>query len=64
MPHALGVIDGIITEPVGGAHRDGVEVVKAAGDVIVKALSDYDSFSPEEIRKERREKFLAMGRAI
>ena len=34
----LGVIDGIIPEPVGGAHRDGVEVVKAAGDTIAEAL--------------------------
>jgi acetyl-CoA carboxylase carboxyl transferase subunit alpha len=59
----LGVIDGIIPEPVGGAHRDGAEVVKAAGDVIVQALASFDGMSPEQIRKERREKFLAMGRA-
>ncbi len=58
----LGIIDGIIPEPVGGAHRDGVEVVKAAGDTISKALAAYDAFTPEQIRKERREKFLAMGR--
>ncbi|MEZ5828913.1 MAG: acetyl-CoA carboxylase carboxyltransferase subunit alpha [Hyphomicrobiales bacterium] len=60
----LGVIDGIIEEPVGGAHRDGAEVVKATGDLIERALADYDPLSPDEIRKERREKFLAMGRAI
>ena len=59
----LGIIDGIIEEPVGGAHRDGVGVVRAAGDVIVQALAEYDNLSPDEIRKERREKFLAMGRA-
>jgi acetyl-CoA carboxylase carboxyl transferase subunit alpha len=58
----LGIIDGIIAEPVGGAHRDGIEVVRAAGDIIVRALEDYDGLSPDEIRKERREKFLAMGR--
>ena len=58
----LGIIDGIITEPVGGAHRDGAEVVQAAGDVIAKALADFDGLSPQEIRKARREKFLAMGR--
>ena len=58
----LGVVDGIIPEPVGGAHRDGVEVVRATGDVIVKALADYDDMSPSEIRRERREKFLSMGR--
>jgi len=58
----LGVVDGIIPEPIGGAHRDGVEVVRATGDVIVKALADYDDMSPSEIRQERREKFLSIGR--
>ena len=58
----LGIIDGIIAEPIGGAHRDGVEVVRAAGDTIVQALAAYDGLSPAEIRQERREKFLAMGR--
>ena len=58
----LGIIDGIIPEPIGGAHRDGVEVVKAAGDTIVQALAYYDDLNPAEIRKERREKFLSMGR--
>jgi acetyl-CoA carboxylase carboxyl transferase subunit alpha len=59
----LGIVDGIILEPIGGAHRDGAGVVRAAGDVIVKALAEYDGFTPDEIRNERREKFLAMGRA-
>jgi acetyl-CoA carboxylase carboxyl transferase subunit alpha len=58
----LGVIDGIIPEPVGGAHRDGVEVVKATGDVVVGALASFDALTPDQIRKERREKFLSMGR--
>jgi acetyl-CoA carboxylase carboxyl transferase subunit alpha len=58
----LGVVDGIIPEPIGGAHRDGVEVVRATGDVIVKALADYDDMRPSEIRQERREKFLSIGR--
>ena len=58
----LGIIDGIIAEPIGGAHRDGVEVVRAAGETIVQALASYDDLTPAEIRKQRREKFLAMGR--
>jgi acetyl-CoA carboxylase carboxyl transferase subunit alpha len=58
----LGVVDGIIPEPIGGAHRDGVEVVRATGDTIVKALADYDDMSSSEIRQERREKFLSIGR--
>jgi acetyl-CoA carboxylase carboxyl transferase subunit alpha len=59
----LGIIEGIIPEPVGGAHRDGIEVVRATGETIVQALNAYEGLTPAEIRKERREKFLAMGRA-
>jgi acetyl-CoA carboxylase carboxyl transferase subunit alpha len=58
----LGIIDGIIAEPIGGAHRDGVEVVRATGETIVQALATYDDLTPAEIRKERREKFMSMGR--
>jgi len=58
----LGVIDGIIAEPIGGAHRDGEEVVRATGETIERALSRYDGLTPAEIRQERREKFLSMGR--
>jgi acetyl-CoA carboxylase carboxyl transferase subunit alpha len=59
----LGIVDGIITEPVGGAHRAPQEVVAAAGHVIVQAIASFDGLSPDQIRKDRREKFLAMGRA-
>jgi acetyl-CoA carboxylase carboxyl transferase subunit alpha len=59
----LGIIDGIIPEPVGGAHRDGIEVVRTAGETILAAITEFDDLAPEEIRKQRREKFLAMGRA-
>jgi len=58
----LGVIDGIISEPVGGAHRDGGEVVEATGDRIGQALAEFDDMTPEAIRKARREKFLGIGR--
>jgi acetyl-CoA carboxylase carboxyl transferase subunit alpha len=37
--------------------------VRATGDIIVKALADYDDLTPGEIRKQRREKFLSIGRA-
>ena len=60
----LGIVDSIIPEPIGGAHRDPAAVVAAAGDVIVRALAEFDDLPPEAIRKERREKFLAMGRPI
>ena len=58
----LGVIDGIIPEPPGGAHRDGREVVQATGEIIDQALAGFDGMPPEAIRKARREKFLAIGR--
>jgi acetyl-CoA carboxylase carboxyl transferase subunit alpha len=58
----LGIIDGIIAEPVGGAHRDGREVVEATGERIGQALAEFDDLPPEAIRKARREKFLAIGR--
>ncbi|MGB2932282.1 MAG: acetyl-CoA carboxylase carboxyltransferase subunit alpha [Methyloceanibacter sp.] len=58
----LGVIDGIIPEPTGGAHRDGREVVQATGEIIDQALAGFDGMPPEAIRKARREKFLAIGR--
>jgi acetyl-CoA carboxylase carboxyl transferase subunit alpha len=58
----LGVVDGIIPEPTGGAHRDGREVVEATGEIIGQALAEFDGMPPEAIRKARREKFLAIGR--
>jgi acetyl-CoA carboxylase carboxyl transferase subunit alpha len=57
-----GIVDGIIPEPVGGAHRDPQSVLHAAGDVVVNAIASFDDYTPDQIRKERREKFLAMGR--
>ena len=58
----LGVVDGIIPEPTGGAHRDGREVVQAAGETVSQALAEFEGMAPEAIRKARREKFLAIGR--
>lgn len=60
----LGVIDGIIKEPVGGAHRDPAQVINATGDVIAKALGEMASISGDAVRAERRQKFLAIGRNL
>ena len=60
----LGIIDGIIREPVGGAHRAPEDVISRTGDVIAAALDRYSGQSPEDIRKDRREKFLAIGRTL
>jgi len=61
---ALGVIDGIIPEPVGGAHRDPQTVIKAAGDVIATTLAELSPRSGDQLRSERRQKFLAIGRNL
>ena len=58
----LGVIDGIIKEPVGGAHRDRESVIIATGNAVARMLAEFDGKSAEEIRKQRHERFLSIGR--
>ncbi|GAA0785955.1 acetyl-CoA carboxylase carboxyltransferase subunit alpha [Roseibium denhamense] len=60
----LGVIDGIIDEPVGGAHRAREIVIDAAGSAVESALKELDGLSSDELRKQRREKFIAIGRTL
>ncbi|MBN8840597.1 MAG: acetyl-CoA carboxylase carboxyltransferase subunit alpha [Sphingomonadales bacterium] len=59
---ALGVIDAIVSEPIGGAHREPAAAIAALGDALDHALGELVGLSPEALRKERRAKFLAMGR--
>jgi acetyl-CoA carboxylase carboxyl transferase subunit alpha len=58
---ALKVIDDIVTEPVGGAHRDPKRTIAALGDAINGALNELIGRDGDALRRERREKFLAMG---
>jgi len=58
----FGVIDSVIPEPVGGAHRDPQAAIAAAGDAISTALSELRGLNRETVRAQRREKFLTMGR--
>ncbi|OYV24566.1 MAG: acetyl-CoA carboxylase carboxyl transferase subunit alpha [Rhodospirillales bacterium 20-58-10] len=58
----LGLIDEIVPEPVGGAHRDPQPAITALGDAIALALAPLKPLSPESLRARRREKFLAMGK--
>jgi acetyl-CoA carboxylase carboxyl transferase subunit alpha len=60
----LGVIDVIIREPVGGAHRDRALAIQTAGDAIAKALAEFDGKSPAEIRRLRHDRFLEIGRDL
>jgi acetyl-CoA carboxylase carboxyl transferase subunit alpha len=57
----LKVIDGIIEEPIGGAHRGPEEAIDAAGTMIEAALRELDTFQPDELRRLRREKYLSIG---
>jgi acetyl-CoA carboxylase carboxyl transferase subunit alpha len=58
----LGIIDGIIPEPVGGAHRNPKKAIEAAGNVIAKALTDIAGLDRKALVAERRKKFLDMGK--
>jgi acetyl-CoA carboxylase carboxyl transferase subunit alpha len=58
----LGIIDEIVPEPLGGAHREPRKVVDALGDAIETALTELCRHDGARLRAERREKFLAMGR--
>jgi acetyl-CoA carboxylase carboxyl transferase subunit alpha len=60
----LGIIDVIVTEPVGGAHRDTTMIFKRAGDAIAKAIGEFSGLSPDAIRRQRHEKFLQIGRSL
>ncbi len=60
----FGVIDKIVTEPTGGAHRNPAAAIAAAGDAIAAAFDDLKGLDRETVRRQRREKFLAMGRTI
>ncbi len=57
----LEVIDRIVPEPVGGAHRDPSEAIRALGEAIGEELDALAPLSRDAVRKERREKFLSVA---
>ncbi len=59
--HELGIIDRIIEEPLGGAHRDPDRGLDAVGKALGQALDALIGIDPDALRRGRREKFLAMG---
>jgi acetyl-CoA carboxylase carboxyl transferase subunit alpha len=60
----LGIIDEIISEPLGGAHRGRADVIAATGDALGRTLKAYRNVSGDVLRTQRREKFLAIGRNL
>jgi acetyl-CoA carboxylase carboxyl transferase subunit alpha len=59
----FGMIDAIIPEPVGGAHRDPAAAIAATGKAIAAALAELRPLDAATVRQQRRVKFLQMGRA-
>ncbi|GLK68456.1 acetyl-CoA carboxylase carboxyltransferase subunit alpha [Hansschlegelia plantiphila] len=60
----LGVVDGVVSEPLGGAHRAPDAAIKATGEAIDGALARFSKMEPAAIRAERRRKFLTIGRSL
>ena len=60
----FGIIDTIIPEPTGGAHRDHDAIITATGDAIETALHDLSAMGRDAIVMARTDKFLAMGRKV
>jgi len=58
----FGVIDTVVPEPTGGAHRDPSAAIAVTGEAIANALAELRPLDREAVRRQRREKFLAMGR--
>jgi acetyl-CoA carboxylase carboxyl transferase subunit alpha len=58
---ALGVIDRIVDEPLGGAHRDPEAAIGALKGALIEELDGCSKLGPDELRAQRRAKFLAIG---
>lgn len=59
----LGVIDRVVEEPLGAAHRSPAATVERVGEAVAAALAELDPLDGEALRAHRRRKFLAMGDA-
>jgi acetyl-CoA carboxylase carboxyl transferase subunit alpha len=60
----FGIIDRIIHEPPGGAHRDAATTIASTGEAVGQALDEVSALDRDSVRRERRQKFLAMGRSF
>ncbi len=57
----LGVVDGIVPEPAGGAHTDPDEAARLLGESLREALDELESVPPEDLKRRRRAKFRSLG---
>jgi acetyl-CoA carboxylase carboxyl transferase subunit alpha len=60
----FGVVDAVVPEPTGGAHRDPVAAIAAAGEAIGSALTEFRGIDHATVRRMRRDKFAAIGRTL
>ncbi|HEY3639809.1 MAG TPA: acetyl-CoA carboxylase carboxyltransferase subunit alpha [Xanthobacteraceae bacterium] len=60
----FGVIDQIVTEPIGGAHRDPAAAIASADSAILGAIDELRDLDRDTVRQQRRDKFLAIGRTL
>ncbi len=60
----FGVIDTILKEPAGGAHRDPAAMIARTGDAVAQAFNDMRSLDSKAVRNQRRQKFLDIGRKL
>ncbi|WP_332116512.1 acetyl-CoA carboxylase carboxyltransferase subunit alpha [Azorhizobium caulinodans] len=60
----FGIVDDIVREPVGGAHRDSKAAIEATGNAIAEAMGSLAGLDADAVRKARRAKFLAIGRTL
>jgi acetyl-CoA carboxylase carboxyl transferase subunit alpha len=58
----LGVVDEIISEPIGGAHRNINEIILKVGKSLERSLKKFNKTTPEQILEDRRKKFLDVGK--
>ncbi len=61
--HGFGLVDEVVEEPVGGAHRAPQTTITRVGEAIARHLEELEAISGEELRTARRRRFLAMGTA-
>jgi acetyl-CoA carboxylase carboxyl transferase subunit alpha len=57
----LGVIDGIVPEPEGGAHTDPDEAARLLGESLRESLEELESIPPDDLKRRRRAKFRSLG---
>jgi acetyl-CoA carboxylase carboxyl transferase subunit alpha len=56
------IIDEIIKEPIGGAHRNKDQIIISTKEMLIKYLDEFKQYRGEEILKQRKEKFLSVGK--